>query len=159
MKFLPAGTTTPATAATTTAAAAATTSASTPTTSTPAAVSTTTASATAGRLGTRFVDIHGPAIQIRPIQFGNGCFRIATFSHFNESKTTGLTGFPIGYNVDAFYTAESRKGSIQVFLRSLVAEIPHENVRHGLNSFDEIGLCPTAETGLEWQGAAGGRHS
>jgi hypothetical protein len=113
IKCLPAGSTTPAAATTATGTAPAATSATTTATTAPAAASATvTTTGAASRFGTCFVDIHSPAIQIGAVQFGNGCFRIATFSHFNESEASGLTGFPIGYDVDAFYATECRKSSV-----------------------------------------------
>jgi hypothetical protein len=133
-RFLPAGSAAAATTATTAAATAA--AATSPATTTgppaPAAVTTTAAAATR-RFGTSFVDIHGPAIQVRAVQFRYCRFRIPAFSHLDESEATGLTGFPIGYDVDAFDAAKCRKGSVKILLRSLIAEVPHKNIRHRLS--------------------------
>ena len=121
LEILPAGSPAAATAATP---AAATTTA----TATPAAARTTastteptaTPAATCG-LRTGFVHIHGSAIELEAIEFGDCCFRIPALRHFDKRKTAGLTGFPIGYDVNAFNSPESRESCIEIFLRSLVA--------------------------------------
>jgi hypothetical protein len=132
LEFLPAwptSATTAAAAAATTTAAAATTPAPGPT----AATAVSTAATSTGGLGTGFVDIHCTAIQFSAVEFGDRSFRIPALGHLNESKATGLTGFPIGYDVNAFDAAVSWESRVEVFLCGLVAEVPHKDVGHKLS--------------------------
>ena len=94
----------------------------------------TEAAAAAGPLGlgAGFIDAQRSAVEVRPVESGDGFFALAIIAHFDEAKSPGLAGIAIGGEVDAANGAVCfKKGADGVFRRSK-AEISYVNILHVL---------------------------
>ena len=112
------------------AAAAATTAAFTPSAAAATVAAASAAAATAGRFGPGFVHVQRSAVELGSVQLRNRVLGVALLRHFDESETTRLARIAVRHDVYAFHVAKLRKGSMQIFLRRLIAEITDKNVAH-----------------------------
>ena len=77
-----------------------------------------------------FVDIQRSAIEICPVQCGDGLLALPVVAHLDESEAPGLACIAIRDNVDAPNVAVSFKQRTDGILRRSKIEISHKNVFH-----------------------------
>jgi hypothetical protein len=91
--------------------------------------------ATPGWLGTRFVYVQRPAMEIGAIQLGDGGLGCRRVGHFDEGETARLARVPVGDEIHALHAAVSSESRMQIVLGGLITEISDKYVCHGMNSF------------------------
>jgi hypothetical protein len=92
----------------------------------------TTTESSARRLGTRLIDVHRTAVQIRAVELLNRSFRFVLVGHFDERETPGLACIAIRHDVHALYVPELRESRVQLVLGGLETEIPDKDVHLGV---------------------------
>ena len=83
-------------------------------------------------LGTRLVNVHRAAIQIRAVDGGNCLFTFAIVWHLHEAKATSLTGVPIRHNVYTIDCTVDFEQCTDRRFRSPKTEVSNENIFHSL---------------------------
>jgi hypothetical protein len=104
------------------------------------AAATTTASKTAFRLGTRFVYVERPAVQLSSIQFSDCTIRFRVGAHFDKSESTGLPGIPVRDDVNALDCSVRLEQRSDRSFGSSEVEISYENILHAFSFNLQIGL-------------------
>src|SRR5205823_2386022 len=102
------------------------------------AEATTTAAPRPFGLGTSFVHVERAAVQIPSVESVDGRITLGVVAHFNESKTTWLSGIAISDNVDPIHGAISFKKRADRLLRRAKTEISYKNILHPAKSFCDL---------------------
>jgi len=92
------------------------------------AVATISAARSAVCFWTGFVDVQRPAVKIGAIQGRDGPVAFRVVAHFNESKTSGLSGIPVGHDTDTIDVSMRLKQGSNRILGSTEAEVSYKYV-------------------------------
>jgi len=80
--------------------------------------------------GTGFIDVQCSSVKVGAIQSSDCPIAFRVVAHFNESKTSGLSGIPIGDDADAINSAMCCEHGSNRILGSTKAEVSHKNILH-----------------------------
>jgi hypothetical protein len=86
-------------------------------------------------LGTRFVHIQRPTVEIGAIQLRDGSLGCPRVRHFDECEAARLAGVPVGYEIHALHAAVSGECRMKIVLGRLITEVSDKYVCHSRNSF------------------------
>jgi hypothetical protein len=77
-----------------------------------------------------FIDVERPAIQLPPVEAGDGFLGLAIVGHFDEPKTAGSSSFAVGYQAHTVNSAVRLEQGSNCIFGSSEAQISYKNVFH-----------------------------
>src|SRR5689334_11592600 len=106
----------------------------------PATTTFKTAAATLG-LGTSFINIQVPAIQVAAVEGGNCLVGLRGVRHFDKGEAAGATGVAIGHDVDTVHVAVRLEQGANRGFSCREIQVSHEDVFQELLSLSVFQLC------------------
>ncbi len=77
-----------------------------------------------------FVNVQRSAVEFAAVQFRNGAIRIRVHAHFDKSKSSGLAGIPVGYDVNAVDGTIRLEQRSNCGFGSSEVEVSYKNILH-----------------------------